>query len=91
MVLNKSLMRKRTKDEQFIFSKRAQNGQNRAVLEMGCNGWNFLVLEREREPLLSRIVADRTVGFDRVRRKVVLRGEGYAWTPIWWSSDNSKR
>ena len=25
------------------------------------------------------------------RSKAVLRGEGYAWTPIWWSSDNSKR
>ena len=28
---------------------------------------------------------------DRVRSKVALRGEDYAWTPIWWSSDNSKR
>ena len=25
------------------------------------------------------------------RSKVYLRGEGYVWTPIWWSSDNSKR
>ena len=25
------------------------------------------------------------------RSKVVLRGKGYAWTPIWWCSDNSKR
>ena len=25
------------------------------------------------------------------RSKVVLRGEGYVWTSIWWSSDNSKR
>ena len=25
------------------------------------------------------------------RSKVVLRCEGYAWAPIWWSSDNSKR
>ena len=24
------------------------------------------------------------------RSKAVLRGEGYAWTPILWSSDNSK-
>ena len=29
--------------------------------------------------------------FDGARSKVVLRGEGYGWTPIWWSSDNSKR
>ena len=28
---------------------------------------------------------------DGARSKVVIRGEGYAWTPIWWSSDNSKR
>ena len=70
MVLNESLMRKMTKDERFIFSKRAQNGQNRAVLEMGCSGWNFLVLERERErePLISRIVVNRTVGFRQSKK-----------------------
>ena len=28
---------------------------------------------------------------DEARSKVVLRDGGYAWTPIWWSSDNSKR
>ena len=28
---------------------------------------------------------------DVARSKVALRGEGYAWAPIWWSSDNSKR
>ena len=28
---------------------------------------------------------------DGARSKVDLCGEGYAWTPIWWSSDNSKR
>ena len=27
---------------------------------------------------------------DGVRSKVVIRDEGYAWTSIWWSSDNSK-
>ena len=69
MELNESVMRKMTKDEQFIFSKRAQNGHNQAVLEMGSSGWNFLVLEREREPLLSRIVADRTVGFRRSKKE----------------------
>ena len=29
--------------------------------------------------------------FDGARSKAVLRGEGYAWIPIWWSSDKSKR
>ena len=28
---------------------------------------------------------------DGAKSKVDLRGEGYAWTPIWWSSDNSKK
>ena len=28
---------------------------------------------------------------DGARSKVDLRGEGYAWTLIRWSSDNSKR
>ena len=28
---------------------------------------------------------------DGVRSKVDLRDEGYAWTPIWWSSYNSNR
>ena len=28
---------------------------------------------------------------DGARSKAALRGEGYAWAPIWWSSDNSKR
>ena len=77
MVLNESLMRKMTKDEQFIFSKRAQNGQNWAVLEMGCNGWNFLVLEREREPLLSRIVADRIVDFRWSKRESCSTRRGH--------------
>ena len=29
--------------------------------------------------------------FNGARRKVALRDEDYAWAPIWWSSDNSKR
>ena len=28
---------------------------------------------------------------DGAKSKVDLRSEGYAWTPIWWSFDNSKR
>ena len=28
---------------------------------------------------------------DGARSKVDLRGEGYTWAPILWSSDNSKR
>ena len=28
---------------------------------------------------------------DGARSKVALRSDGYAWAPIWWSFDNSKR
>ena len=28
---------------------------------------------------------------DGARSKVAIRGKGYAWAPIWWSFDNSKR
>ena len=28
---------------------------------------------------------------DGTRSKVALSGKGYAWAPIWWSFDNSKR
>ena len=28
---------------------------------------------------------------DGARSKVDLRGKGYAWASIWWSSENSKR
>ena len=33
----------------------------------------------------------RSLVLDEARNKAVLRGEGYAWIPIWWSSDNSKK
>ena len=54
--------------------------------------WVFEILERER-------VCDFSLDFspfgpsvlNGARSKVGLRGEGYAWTLIWWSSDNSKR
>ena len=47
---------------------------------------------RERESTFS--LGFRPFGpsvLDGARSKVFLRGEGYAGTPIWWSSDNSKR
>ena len=53
-------------------------------------GLDFLFF-RERESSLS--LDFRPFGpsiLDGARSKVDLRGEGYAWTPIWWSSDNSK-
>ena len=61
-------------------------GSGRAV------GWFFIFREIERESSFS--LDFRSFGpsvFDEVRSKVDLCEEGYAWTPIWWSSDNSKR
>ena len=49
---------------------------------------------RERERVCSFSLNLRPFGpsvLDGARSKVDLHGEGYAWTPIWWSSDNSKR
>ena len=34
---------------------------------------------------------DFSLDFPASRSKVVLRGKGYAWAPILWSSDNSKK
>ena len=54
--------------------------------------WLIFVVYRERVCSFSldfRLI--RPSVFDGARSKNVLRGEGYAWTPIWWSSDNSKR
>ena len=62
-----------------------------------CSGWKRLAVGwflsfRERESSFS--LDFRPFGpsvLDEARSKVDLRGEGYAWTPIWWSFDNSKR
>ena len=54
--------------------------------------WLGFVIFRERESVFS--LDFRPFGpsvLNRARSKVVLRGEGNAWTLIWWSSDNSKR
>ena len=62
-----------------------------------CSDWNRcseLGFCDFRERMSSLSLDLRSFGssvFDVARSKVVLRGEGYTWTPIWWSSDNSKR
>ena len=52
-------------------------------------GW-IQILEREGDFSLDFPTFGPSV-LVGTRSKVVLRGEGYAWTPILWSSDNSKR
>ena len=54
------------------------------------NSLSFCNLERE----ITFSLDFRPFGpsvLDEARSKVVLRGEGYAWILIWWSSNNSKR
>ena len=64
--------------------KQAEAGKNGNEVQILC----FL----ERESTFS--LGFRSIGpsvFDAARSKVALRDEDYAWTPIWWSSDNAKR
>ena len=68
-----------------------QKDQKRVVCWKGVAVTGFLIF-LERESTFS--IGFRPIGpsvLDGVRSKVVLRDEGYAWAPIWWSSDNSKR
>ena len=68
-----------------------QKDQNRAVAGRDAVSLGF-VISRERKCAFS--LDFWPIGLsvlDRARSKVALRGEGYAWTLIWWSSDNSKR
>ena len=88
MGINRIVNDNKTEDEKCSSSsKRPKKG---SVLE-GCSElWfcDFL----ERESTLSP--GFRPIGpsvLDGARNKVALHGEGYAWTPIWWSSENSKR
>ena len=83
--INRNVNNNKTKDEQC--SSSPFEGQN----VKRCSGcWNCESRERK---------CDFSVDFqpfglsvlDGARSKVDLRGEGYEWTPIWWSSDNSKR
>ena len=54
-------------------------------------GW-IQILEREREGDFSLdFLSFGPSVLDGARGKVNLRGGGYAWAPILWSSDNSKR
>ena len=79
--INEKLMRIKTKWNSDLL---LQISKNRAV------GW----IQIFRERMCAFSLDFRPFGppvLDGARSKVDLRGEGYAWTPIWWSFDNSKR
>ena len=82
------LMRIRQNLNRCLLKQEGENVQNEG--EMGSE-LGFVILERERECLLSRFLAVRTSVLDGARSKAVIRSKVYAWASIWWSSDNSKR
>ena len=77
-------MRIRQNANSYLLHLKAKQGK----IDNGLGFFSF----RERESSFS--LDFRSFGpsvLDGARSKVVLRGEGYAWTPIWWSSNKSKR
>ena len=84
MVLNESLMSMRHTWNSVIFSKRPKReGISSRLLDLESR-------ERKCDFSLDFWSIGPSV-LDGARSKVALCGEGYAWTPLWWSSDNSKR
>ena len=83
--INEMFNENKTKSNSVIFSKEEKQ---KAVDEQEVAGSIF------RERRISFSLDFRPFGpsvLDGARSKVALRGEGYAWAPIWWSFDNSKR
>ena len=83
MKLNESLMSMRQTWNSVIFSKRPKHEG------IGSRLLNLESRERECFSLDFRPIGPLVL--DEARSKVALRGEGYAWAPIWYNSDNSKR
>ena len=54
-------------------------------------GWIFVIFRERRRSFSLDLRAFGPSVLVGARSKVGLRGEGYAWTPIWCSSNNSKR
>ena len=88
MGIMKMLMRIKTKCNSVIFS--ILKTKNDSGLEKVRKGGFFDFRERKSSLSLD-FRSFRPSVLDGARSKVYLRGEGYAWVPIWWSSDNSKR
>ena len=72
----------------FLLQFEEENVQYRAEIVQ----WVCVSNSRERKCDFSLdFPAFRPSILDGARSKVVQRGEGYAWAPILWSSDNFKR
>ena len=78
----------KTKMNMFIFFKRDPKTCRRGLFMQWLD---FLVFRERRCAFSLGFWSIGPLVFDGARRKVALCGEDYAWVPIWWSSDNSKR
>ena len=79
----------KTKKAIVVFSKEKEQ----KVQGLG-EKWQWLefVIFREREGSFSLdLWPFGPLVLDRARSKAALRDKGYAWAPIWWSFENSKR
>ena len=56
-----------------------------------CSKLDFVIFRERRSSFSLDLRPFGPSVLDGARSKVALRGKGYTWTPIWWSSDNSKR
>ena len=68
-----------------------QNMKEMQWLEITCNSEGFVIFRERRSSFSLDLRPFGQSVLDGVRSKVTLRGKGYAWAPIWWNSDNSKR
>ena len=84
----KILNEEMTKDEHVHLLQRGKNGHNAGELRQWLDF--FIFSERGSGFSLGFRPAGPSV-FYGARRKIAIRGEDYAWAPIWWSINNSKR
>ena len=70
----------KTKCNSFLLKRKRKNWQK-------VGDPNFRERERESAFSLDFLPFESSV-LDGARSKVVLCSKSYAWTPIWWSSDN---
>ena len=83
------LMRMRQNCNSVIFS--ILKTKNVQWLERNGQWLDFLFFRERRSSFSLDFWPFGPSVLDGARSKVDLCGEGYTWTPIWWSSDNSKR
>ena len=90
MALFECLMRKKTKEPIVSSSPKLKDKEKCEGLEKKGQWLDFLIFRERKHAFSLGLRPIRPLVFDRARSKVALRGEGYAWALIWWSSNNSR-